>query len=135
MILRIDVRARYRYLWLKGVAGFNPAVHCARCLKGSFHPGLSASGASAGDQFTLDVDLDAAPIHYLCGVTSKWETNLHIPFRSAPGRAPFAIEGWNIRIEFPEGGIEVLPIGAVVPGVDPAFGTCRNWIFGRQYFS
>jgi hypothetical protein len=132
--IRIATHRRFRYLWLKSVHGFNPSVHCARCLQGEYHPGLSSEGARDGDVFEFDVDVDSAPFWYLCGVTDKWENNIHVPFRALRDAAPIERSGHRIEIEFPAGGVEILPIGPVVAGVDPAFGTCRNWIFGRQYF-
>jgi hypothetical protein len=132
--LSIETSRRFRYLWLKSVVGFDARVHCARCLKGGYHPGLSADGMRNGDTAWLEVDLDAAPVHYLCGVTSKWENNLHLPFAKDPGAPPISIERYGAIVAFPEGGVRLLEIMPPIQGIDPAFGTCRNWLFGKGYF-
>ena len=131
--ITLRVSRRFKYLWLKTVHDFDPRVHCARSLKGSYHPGLSSSGAFDGDVITLTVDPASAPFHYLCGVTSVWADNLHLPFRAAPGAPPQVIEHKGIVIEI-SGGIEILPIMEPRWDVPREFGTCRNWLFGVQYF-
>jgi len=131
--IKLHVSRRFKYLWLKSIHSFDRRVHCARSFKGSYHPGLSSLGAFAGDIFELAVDPTSAPFHYLCGVTPVWADNLHVPFRSAPGAPAVTIEHKGITIRF-SGGVEVLPIQPPRTDVPREFGTCRNWLFGDQYF-
>ena len=129
----------YRYLWLKHVRGFDPAVHCARCLKGSYAnllPYRADRAIPAGLQAAAEIAPDLAPYHYLCGVTSRWADNLHLVFQRQPGS----------RIEFEDPRIAVLitdavqvPIRAlpdeVAAGLTKEFWSCRNYQFGWQAFA
>ena len=131
--ITLRVSRRFKYLWLKSVHAFDRRVHCARSLKGGYHPGLSSSGAFAGDFIELAADPAAAPFHYLCGVTSVWGDNLHLPFRAKPGAPAVTVNHKGIDVHF-SGGVEILPIMDPRTDVAKEFGTCRNWLFGVQYF-
>lgn len=129
--ITIATTRRFRYMWCKSVLGFNPSVHCARCLRGEYHPDLSPDGMRAGDIQTIE--LGEAEIYYLCGVSSSWELNLHLPVQKAPGAPGFQIEQPGVTVTV-SGGVVRLPIPAVMPDVPREFGTCRNWLFGVGHF-
>lgn len=125
----------FRFLWLKRVGGFNPAVHCAKGLLGSYVKGLPFRGTKAGFSLDMEVDLDDAPYLYLCGVAGPYEKNLHLAMEPADGE----------EVRYEDGRIQVLVTGARLLPIDPLpddvaagltkpFHTCRNYRFGWQYF-
>lgn len=118
----------YRYLWLKYVIGFDGAVHCARCLVGTYSQKVRLEATIDG----LTLDEAAAPLLYLCGVSPRHATNLHVAMRPAPG-AGFALSdylGHEIRVEHAERlPIEALPRDVAATLTAP-FHTCRNYQFG-----
>ncbi len=125
----------FRYLWMKTVTGFLPRHHCARCLKGEYHPEFGP---------TMDVNARLGAVEYsegtllyICGVSSpyRWPQNLHLAGRVTAGaqagttvwtgdqltvsgleRIPF--DDRAARRRFPERGEDYL--------------TCRNFQFGAQ---
>lgn len=133
--IEITTSRRFRYLWLKSIHAFDPRVHCARCLKGSYHDELNPQGMWNGDTVRIELELDTAPIHYLCGVTNEWAKNLHLPFESRDGALPLEIVKPGVSVRFPQGGIRLLPIMEPISGIDPAYGTCRNWLFGLGHLA
>ncbi len=126
-------RYRYRYLWLKYVTGTNLSVHCARCLIGEYD-----SRIHHGVIDVENVELPKSPYYYLCGVTSKWENNLHLAFREKEG-AVIEIDNNQIRCRIINA--EQLPISSEY--IDPtlahadkkAYNTCRNWWFANYISS
>lgn len=131
----------YRYLWLKSVQGFNPAVHCARCLKGNYAPLLPFRAdrkIPAGLSASADLDAMAAPYFYLCGVTSRYAENLHIAF--APDAAS-TIRYADTHIVVVITGARQLPILPLSQDViaaqklDKSFWSCRNYQFGWHTFA
>ena len=75
----------FRFLWLKKVYGFDPAVHCAKCLLGSYVKGLPFRGTKTGFTLSADVDMTGVPYLYLCGVAGRYADNLHLPLVPATG--------------------------------------------------
>lgn len=134
MILQLHVKdAAYRFLWLKHVVGFDPRVHCARCLKGEYEKmipyGRILPGTRVEKQLTTD-----APFLYLCGVTSKYAENLHIAF--VPD-GPQSVFYEDAHIEVTLTGARQVPISplpdAVQDTLTPPFTRCRNYQFGWHY--
>lgn len=123
----------FRFLWGKFVRGFDPSVHCARCLIGSYSQVVRV-GIAPGEH---QLDLPAAPFDYfyLCGVTPKWSTNLHLAVRPKAGAQArvTAHNGVEFLIEDAEA-IEIVPLPIGHLGRGPQFTTCRNWQFGLQQY-
>ena len=117
----------FKFFWLKSVRDTRLEVHCARCLVGPYDRRINRT-------MPLDRPVElVGPLVYLCGVSPRWSTNLHVAARSAPGEG-FAVPTYNgliarfdnaVRIE-----IEPLPDGYMGLGRD--FTTCRNFQFAVQ---
>lgn len=125
----------FRFLWLKRVEGFNPAVHCAKWLLGSYVKGLPFRGTKTGFSLDTEVDLGDAPYLYLCGVAGAYEKNLHLAMEPADGEEVRYEDG---RIQVVAVGVRLLPIDPlpddVAAGLTKPFHSCRNYRFGYQYF-
>lgn len=127
----------WRYLWLKKVDGFNPAVHCARCLVGSYDNrfGLKAP-------VNQDVELTgykAGDLLYFCGVASPyvWANNAHLAGRIADGASSSIplYTGDKLVVHGLEAvAIQAEPAKNRFPGLGAAYLTCRNFQFGVQMF-
>jgi hypothetical protein len=128
----------YRYLWLKQVHGFDPAVHCAKCLKGLYVPLLPFRPdrkIPTGLHAEADLDLAAAPFFYLCGVTGRWSENLHIAFRHSPGRV-IEVEDDHICVRITDAErLAILPLpNDARAALTKLFWSCRNYQFGWRAF-
>lgn len=140
MHIELTVKSEgYRYLWLKQVQGFDPAVHCARCLKGSYVsllPFRPDRKVPAGLEAETELDPEAAPFFYLCGVTARWEENLHIAFRPKPGSV-ILVEDRHIKVCITDAErLPVLPLpDDVQAGLTKPFWSCRNYQFGWHAFA
>lgn len=120
---------KYRFLWLKYVSGINLSRHCARCLLGGYderiHPGLTE---------VHSINLKKSQYLYLCGVTGKWENNLHLAFREKEG-SEITIDNKHIKCRIINA--EEIPISdkyidhSLVYANDKAYNTCRNWWFAN----
>lgn len=137
MKIRIEVKTgRYRYLWLKAVRGFDVTQHCARCLVGSYEKLLPYGAIPSGRVFEGELGANSAPYYYLCGVTPKYEENLHIAFRA--GEDSICFEDGNVKVSI-EGAerVPVLPIPQEVvarAGWTKEYWSCRNFQFGWKEF-
>lgn len=132
--------SEWRQLWLKYVAGFDPAHHCQRCLLGPSEGALYKRlrpGAPMALMQPGGIGVGPYDALYLCGVHASWSwaKNLHlvaIPDRGAIASWPnednpaFRIYGAR-RIEIPD-----LPLDH--DGRSKEFTTCRNWRFGVAYY-
>lgn len=130
--LRLEVKQDriWRFLWAKYVTGFNPKQHCARCLAGKYSKLLRLPQTGYIGPILVDGNLDEheSPWIYLCGVTRKWEWNLHIAGRAQPG-ASVTYEDERISVRIHD--FEQIPIVASqAPPAEKEFATCRNWQFG-----
>lgn len=118
---------QFRFLWGKRVTGFYPHLHCARSLIGSYTLEVNRDMGS-GDR---TIDLGDADFFYLCGVTKKWDTNLHLAVRPRLG-ARCSITAYNgVRFQILGGdaiAIPMLPDGW--RGLPTEFTRCRNFQFG-----
>jgi hypothetical protein len=123
----------FRFLWLKYVRGFNPKVHCARCLNGNYSKLFPYSSGYVAPQ-TIEGVLDEsdAPWIYLCGVTKKWEWNVHVAGQYEAGTITnYSDERIDVEIR----DFRQLPIDASkTPEAPKEFATCRNWQFGWLAF-
>ncbi|HMP71485.1 MAG TPA: hypothetical protein PKA76_19205 [Pirellulaceae bacterium] len=122
----------FRFVWLKYVRGFNPNVHCARCLIGEYSKLIRRNNGAyypAGNLVTArQLDEQEAPFIYLCGVTPRWAWNVHIAGVNEPGLRVFH-EDDRIKVEIEN--FRQLAIDATMsPPADKDFATCRNWQFG-----
>lgn len=119
------------FLWLKGVDAFDPSCHCARCLVGRYSKIFPYGKQAAGKKFGGHEIVTPDQILYLCGVTWRYENNLHVPMRATNSDAVIEIETQDFivhitgaeRIDFPalDEGYEDLPV---------EFTSCRNYQFG-----
>lgn len=137
MILHLQVHtAGFRYLWLKTVIGFDPRVHCARCLIGKYSKLLPFRGTPPGFSVEAELDTGDAPYLYLCGVAGRYADNLHLAMEPAPGE----------EVCYQDARLQVRVIGArqvsipelpaeVTNGLTAPFHKCRNFRFGWHYFS
>lgn len=134
--IRIEITAprTWRFLWVKYVTGFNPAVHCARCLRGAYSRHFRYPDGYYLPELvkTATLDEQPAPWIYVCGVTPRYRWNLHIAGRAAPGqRASYRDE--RIAVELSD--FEQVPIDPRhTPTASKPFETCRNWQFGWMAF-
>jgi hypothetical protein len=83
---------------------------------------------------TIDAELDAAkgPCFYLCGVTKRWEWNIHIVGQYEP-ESTVTHDDERIRVEVV--GLKRLVIDAqFTPEAPEEFNSCRNWQFSWQAF-
>jgi len=67
----------FNYLWAKKIEGFDPSVHCAKCLLGKYSRQFSPQMQS---NIWIESDYKVGDILYFCGVSTpyKWSNNLHI---------------------------------------------------------
>jgi hypothetical protein len=126
----------FRYLWLKTVVGFDPTVHCAKCLRGHYHKQINPA---APVNQSIDLKAGDGDLLYLCGVSApyNWDNNLHLAARVKPGAMarvkahtgdimilhdcePIAFDDEAARERFPDKG--------------RVFLTCRNYQFGAFQF-
>lgn len=122
--------ATFRYFWIKYVRGFDPNVHCAKCLVGNFSKLLKYRELANLTRVSLDEH--SAPFIYVCGVTSRWEWNVHVAGHLENGhRTEYSDERVSILVEnFRH--IEIVADGN--PTAPKEFSTCRNWQFGWTAF-
>lgn len=130
LTLKFHQPKAFRFFWIKYVNGFNPRVHCAKCLEGHYSRHLKYR--EHGDLSHVVLDEHETPFIYLCGVTAKWEWNVHAAGRFEEGvsmlysdeRVVFHLTNFRqIRI-----------LSENNPPAPKEFATCRNWQFGWTAF-
>ncbi len=123
----------FKFLWLKYVRGFNPTHHCARSLNGNYSKLFPYSSSYVQPQ-TIEGILNEfeAPWIYLCGVTKKWELNVHVAGQYEAGTITnYSDERIDVEIR----DFRQLPIdNSKAPEAAKEFATCRNWQFGWLSF-
>lgn len=125
-----QLKYKYRYLWLKYVSGINLTRHCAKCLLGEYDERIQP-GLHEIENMELT---KKSEYFYLCGVTSKWENNLHLAFREKEG-SEIIIDNKHIKCRIVNA--EEIPISdkyidhSLVYAKDKAYNTCRNWWFAN----
>lgn len=126
----------FRYFWLKRVHGFDPAQHCARCLKGHY---IETVNASMVTNKPIHIEADPGEVLYLCGVSApyQWSRNFHMALIVEHGGLvrTTAYTGDVIEIN----GCDLIPFDNAealrrFPDKGLTFLTCRNFQFGAHYF-
>lgn len=126
----------FRYLWLKQVTGFNPKVHCARCLNGEYSKDFSPRMPVNS---VLSLDYQENDVLYFCGVSIpyKWENNLHLAGIVSNGEQSevIAYNGDILTIN----GLKKIDFDDAVakakyPNLGREYLTCRNFQFAAQVF-
>jgi hypothetical protein len=121
---------------MKRVTGFNPKVHCARCLIGHY---VQEVGRHLVPGEPCEFRGCPGDVFYLCGVSNpyRWTNNLHLPFVVEPGSnaSVTAYTGDVVTIT----GARQLPFDISVaaelyPDLGMEFLTCRNFQFGAYHF-
>jgi hypothetical protein len=122
----------FRFLWLKYVSGFDPSKHCARCLRGPFSARISPQ---MDLRYAISLDEYECDYLYLCGVSPRWETNLHIVFQPSAGDIIRVTTYNGLEIEI-HGATQVPipPLEQGFMGLPKEFTTCRNFQFGVAYY-
>lgn len=124
--------ADFRWLWLMYVHGFNERYHCQACLRGhktkKMHYDRPTSGAPFHASFSLDEY--QSPYIYLCGVTARYDANLHVAF-TPTDQEGFTIEDPRLSLEITNA--RQVPIWPVDADVPKEFSRCRNFQFGYRY--
>ncbi|RRR66034.1 MAG: hypothetical protein EI684_21445 [Candidatus Viridilinea halotolerans] len=122
----------FSYFWLKYISDFNPAIHCAGCLSGSYHD----LGAPIILPARHILDAQRAPVFYLCGVSeTQWADNLHIPFVFAPGEEVVTSTYHGVAIHIANARRLAIPwIEDGWQDFPRSYTTCRNWQFGVAHF-
>jgi hypothetical protein len=121
---------------MKHVTGFNPSVHCARCLRGSYES-LVGTGMIVNEPIPLLVQPGA--VLYLCGVSMpyRWQNNLHVAVEPFEGGVVSVTSYTGDIITF-HGAREIKFDDAEArrrfPERDKTFLTCRNFQFGAYHF-
>lgn len=132
----LNVKGRFKYLWLKSVTGVDLTNHCARCLEGPYEKRINSTISQA-----WDITPAAGDAYYLCGVTTpfNWAKNLHVAFVYAKGES-FDVDENGIemvvenarRIQIT---IDAMNLSSDKNIMDPKFFTCRNWQFAHMFKS
>lgn len=118
------------------MTGFDPALHCARCLKGSY---FSEIGTALPVNQSIHIEADPGEVLYLCGVSSpyRWERNFHL--------ALVVQHGGAVRMKTYTGdtvsilGVDLLSFDDAearrrFPDRSEAYLSCRNFQFGAHHF-
>lgn len=127
--------ASFRFLWFKYVSGFDPRHHCAPCLKGRFSEVINFSTSRGRGPYSISFTADEqdAPYLYLCGVTSRYEDNLHLPVSPSLGRH-FLYEDDRILAHFENAEFAPIRPPSLPAFLPESFSRCRNFQFGVTYF-
>ncbi len=137
VIKTIEVKGRFKYLWLKYVKDVNLSVHCAKSLVGAYSTRIS-TGLIEGSKIHLDEYVSR--YFYLCGVSLpyKWSNNFHLAFRFKKGNEiKVNRNGIDIIIQDAEEipiNIEAMEIVNHEKLSVKAYSTCRNWQFANQIY-
>ena len=125
----------YPFFWVKGVQGFDPSEHCAKCLPGPFLVNWQRP-FPMNQEIHLKMPKSCRSI-YICGVADAgYRHNLHapiIPDALAPVIEIPMVMGQTMFIH----GAHLLEIPALPAnwkGRNSSFTTCRNFQFGVAYF-
>jgi hypothetical protein len=122
---------------MKHVTGFDPSVHCARCLRGKYEPLI---GVRMGVNEPIHLSMNPKEVLYLCGVSApyRWANNLHIAVEAHEGGVVSVPTYTGDIITF-HGACEISfdanQARQRFPEKSEAFLTCRNFQFGAHRFS
>lgn len=134
--IEAEVKLRaYRFLWLKYITGFKYQRHCDAGFSGSYSKLHDTPRGRLVNAGRFSVELSQKPFRYLylCGVTSRYEDNLHVAFQPEHGSS-ITFEDDRIRVVVSNAAqLSISPIADGFGGFGREFTTCRNWQFGMQY--
>ena len=133
MELRVISASGFKHLWLKSVTGFDPKVHCARCLLGKFDRRIRPKMTAPA---TLELDTGLASFFYLCGVAEPfaWANNLHLAVRHEVGSTASVVSYNGLTFTFTDArALPIPPLPDGWHGYAKSFTTCRNFQFGWSY--
>lgn len=126
----------FRYFWLKRVHGFDPAQHCARCLKGHY---VDAVNATMVTNKPIHIEADPGDLLYLCGVSAPyvWARNFHLALIVEHGGLVRTTAYTSDVIEI--NGCDLISFDDAearrrFPDKGEAFLSCRNFQFGAHHF-
>ncbi len=122
----------FRWLWLMYVTGFDERHHCQACLKGnkSRRFKYNRSTITVPAEFSFPLDEFPARFVYLCGVTARYEDNLHIAMKPSPTHQ---LDYGDGRIKVSVSNAERVPIFPLNVDKPSKFLRCRVFQFGYQY--
>jgi hypothetical protein len=126
----------FRYFWLKRVTGFDPALHCARCLKGSY---FSEVGTTMPVNRGVHIEADPGEVLYLCGVSApyRWENNFHLALVVQPGAATRTKTYTSDIVSVLDAdflSFDDAEARRRFPALSEAYLSCRNFQFGAHHF-
>ena len=123
----------FRYFWLKYIKGFDPSVHCAKCLIGEY-----SQKVNLRMPVNTDIELDEYSGYkclYLCGVIG-YANNLHIAFIPSDNENDIITAETYLGDTSTITGAKRLPIPPLEKGYNGlslAYTSCRNYQFGVSY--
>ena len=124
----------FNYLWAKKIEGFEPSVHCAKCLIGKYSSQFSPKMQS---NVWIESEYKVGDILYFCGVSApyKWSNNLHIAGIVSEGSMFHMVSYTGDRIAIRN--FERLEFDHAIatdkyPDLSDRFLTCRNFQFGAS---
>lgn len=128
IIKNLELKEKYRYVWLKYVTGVNLSEHCARSLIGKYD-----NRVKAGISKYNDLVLQKSPFYYFCTVNG-YEKNIHIAFKEEQGSV-IEIDNQYCRCTILNArriDINTSYINYSLPQASKKeFYTCRNWQFAN----
>ena len=127
----------WKYFWAKNVRGFDPSVHCARCLIGSYEKKI---GTRAPVNTEVDlINHNVGDLLYVCGVAQpyKWANNFHMACRVTGSMQDVAADLMAGGDAFIVRGAAKVPFDAETAqrqfaGRGKDYLTCRNFQFGAE---
>ena len=128
---------KWEYLWAWYVTGFDPGVHCQKCLFG-FRSEKVKKLMPHGEPMIMDEAKLPFDYLYVCGgaISWKWKDNFHLVLVPTGGKRVRATMGFTGQTVIARGAshvsIPALPGG--FNGKDHKFTTCRNYQFGVEYY-
>jgi len=134
--VKIDLQVKhgYKFFWLKGISKAQIDKCRAECFTGENYPTVYNNTRREGKS---SVSLNIAPLKhikafYLCGVSSRYEDNVHIAFVPEKGSS-FSIENSRYRVNVTNA--REIHFQSYKPNPDGEYTdeqrSCRNWIFAN----
>lgn len=129
----------FRFFWAFYVNGFNQAVHCQPCFRGSLSPQFNTRTVRSGQLYTMN-ERKSFPYLYICGVGTGrddllYQKNFHLPVRYKEGGREVrqTYNDYTITVE----NAEALPIPKLElgwKGLPKKTTNCKNFQFCVEYF-
>lgn len=128
----LNLKSKFKYLWLKYVDSYNLNEHCAKSLIGTYSKKINKE---INEFKNIELNESNSNIYYLCGVSDpfNYSKNFHLSFKYKK----------NSQINIEENGIEIKIENAERILITKqnyihekanlkSFNTCRNWQFAYQ---